>query len=182
MRFWLRGSIGILAVAIALACAGAAKADSIQMSYWGTGINGSMNLIGTPIGGGLYQITSVSGTENGTPIAGLAGSSGLNYFWLPDGSGYIYDNLMAPASYPVFGTPGLLFSLVGDLFPQNIYWGGNSYLEARYIGGGNFPSDFNITPINIRVSAAPEPSTLALLGAGMIALSGLMRRQKRRKS
>lgn len=180
MKFWFRGSMAVLAVAAVLLCAGAAKADSIQMSYWGTGVNGSMNLIGTPIGGGLYQITSVNGSENGAAIAGLAGSSGLNYFWLPDGSAYVYDNLMAPSSYPVFGTPGLLFSLVGNLFPENIYWGGNSYMEARYIGGGNYPNDFRVTPINIRVSAAPEPSTLALMGAGMIALGGLLRQRKRK--
>jgi PEP-CTERM motif-containing protein len=179
MRSWFRGSLGVVAVLVVLLCAGTAKADSIQMSYTGPGINGFMNLTGTPLGWGLYQITAVSGFENGIAIAGLAGSTGLNYFWLPDGSAFIYDNLMTPNSYPVFGNPGLLFSLAGSTYPENIYWGGTSYMEARYIGGGNFPSDFIITPLDIRVSSAPEPSALALFGVGLLALSTVIRRTRK---
>lgn len=178
MRFWFKGGISFAAVVAAMLCVGAAKADSIHMTYAGTGISGSMDLTGNPIGGGVYQVTSVSGVENGTAIAGLVGGSGPSYFWLPDGSGYLYDNLITPGSDPVFGTPGLLYSLAGGLFPENIYWGGSSYLLAQYIGGGNFPNDFVITPLSIQVSKAPEPSTLALFGAGLIGLGSIVRRTK----
>lgn len=180
MKSWFRGVISAVAVAVALLCVSGAQADSIHMTYTGSGINGSMDLIGNPIGGGVYQVTSVSGLENGTAIAGLTGGSGPNYFWLPDGSGYLYDNLINPDSNPVFGTPGLLYSLVGGLFPENIYWGGSSYLLAQYIGGGNFPNDFIVTPLSIQVSKAPEPSTLALFGAGLIALGSIVRKTKNR--
>lgn len=178
MKFWFRGGISAVALAVALLCAGAAKADSLHMNYSGTGISGSMDLIGTPVGGGVYQVTSVSGLENGTAIAGLVGGSGPNYFWLPDGSGYLYDNLINPTGNPVFTNPGLLYSLVGGLFPENIYWAGSSYLLAQYIGGGNFPNDFILTPLSIQVQRAPEPSTLALFGAGLIALGSIVRRTK----
>src|SRR5262249_33290448 len=148
--------------------------------YTGAGINGWMTLSGTPIGGGVYQITSIAGFENGIAIAGMVGGNGPEYFWLPDGCGYLYDNLMTPASYPIFGYPGLLYQLVGSAYPQNIYWDTNSYLEASYLGGGNFPNDFKITPISIRVNSVPEPGTLALLGVGMIALGSLIRQGKRK--
>lgn len=174
------GYLVALVAATLLVCAAPAKADSFQMTYSGTGINGFMNLTGNSLGGGLYEVTSVSGTENGTAIAGLVGGHGANYFWLPDGSGYLYDNYMTPGSSPVFSNPGLLFALVGDLFPENIYWDGTSYVEASYHGGGNFPADFNIVPINLQVTATPEPSTLALLGAGLFVLGGALKKKLRK--
>jgi len=180
MKFWLRGGISAAILAMALVCVGGAKADTIHMNYTGTGISGSMDLVGTLIGGGVYQVTSVSGLENGTVIAGLVGGSGPNYFVLPDGSSFLYDNLINPTGNPALTNPGLLYSLVGALYPENIYWGGSSYLLARYVGGGNFPNDFVITPLSIEISKVPEPSTLALFGAGLIALGSIVRRTKDR--
>lgn len=176
---WL-GYLTVLAAATLLVCAAPAKADSFQMSYSGSGVNGFMNLTGNPLGGGLYAVTSVGGTENGTAISGLVGGNGANYFWLPDGSGYLYDNYMTPGSSPVFSNPGLLFALAGNSFPENIYWDGSEYVEASYLGGGNFPSDFNIVPISLKVTAVPEPSTLALLSAGLLVM-GLGLRKGLRK-
>lgn len=180
MKFWLRGSISAAVLTAALVFVGAAKADTIHMNYTGTGISGSMDLVGTLIGGGVYQITSVSGSENGTAIAGLVGGSGPSYFLLPDGSYFLYDNLVNPAGNPTLTNAGLLYSLVGGLYPENIYWGGSSYLLAQYIGGGNYPHDFITTPLNVQVSKVPEPSTLALFGAGLIALGSIVRRTKDR--
>lgn len=180
MKSWFRGIVSAVMLTAALVCAGAAKADTIHMNYTGTGISGSMDLVGTAIGGGVYQVTSVSGLENGTAIAGLVGGSGPSYFLLPDGSSFLYDNLVNPTGNPTLTNGGLLYSLVGGLFPENIYWGGSSYLLAQYIGGGNFPNDFIMTPLSIQVSKVPEPSTLALFGAGLIALGSIVRRTKNR--
>jgi PEP-CTERM motif len=181
LRTIIRTSILALAVATVLVCASPAKADSFQLTYSGFGVNGIMNLTANPLGGGLFQVTSISGTENGTAIAGMVGGNGANYFWLPDGSGYLYDNYLTPGSSPVVSNPGLLFALLGSSYPENIYWGGNSYLEAGYLGGGNFPQDFNIVPISLQVAATPEPSTLALLGAGLFALGGLIKKRQRKE-
>lgn len=178
MKFWLRGGISVVALAVALLCVGVANADSIHMNYSSTGISGSMDLIGTAIGSGVYQVTSVSGFENGTAITGLVGGTGPNYFLLPDGSAFLYDNLINPTGNPALTSPGLLYSLVGSVFPENIYWGGSSYLLAQYIGGGNFPNDFILTPLSIQVYNVPEPSSLALFGAGLIALGSIVRRTK----
>ena len=180
LRNITRATLLALAAAAVLVCAGPAKADSFQLTYSGIGVNGFMNLTANPLGGGLFQVTSISGTENGTAIAGLVGGSGANYFWLPDGSGYLYDNYLTPGTSPVVSNPGLLFALLGSSYPENIYWGGSSYLEASYLGGGNFPQDFNIVPINLQVTATPEPSTLALLGAGLFALGGIIKRRLRK--
>ncbi|HUL15293.1 MAG TPA: PEP-CTERM sorting domain-containing protein [Terriglobales bacterium] len=181
MRTIIRAVFLALLTTVVLVCAGRANADSFQLTYSGVGVNGFLNLTANPLGGGLFQVTSISGTENGTAIAGMVGGSGANYFWLPDGSGYLYDNYLTPGTSPVVSNPGLLFALLGSTYPENIYWGGGSYLEASYLGGGNFPQDFNIVPISLQVTATPEPSTLALLGAGLFALGGIIKRRQRKQ-
>lgn len=180
MKWYLRGGMAVLAVAAVLLFAGAAKADSIQVTYSGSGISGWLNLTMNSLGGGVYQVTSISGSQNGNSILGMVPTVPSNRKYMPDGNYYAYDNLIYPGSSPLLDSLGLLFNIAGSTTnPANIYWNGTSYMESTYLGGGNFPNDFTWMPINVSVSAVPEPSTLALMGAGMIALGGLLRKRKR---
>lgn len=70
---------GILAFAVVclLVCAAAPVAAAPQAFDWSyTGLNGytvlaSGTLVATPLGGGVYQVTSISGTRNGLSITVL---------------------------------------------------------------------------------------------------------------
>jgi hypothetical protein len=137
-------------------------------------VTASGTLVGTSLGGNLFQIIDITGTrdyeENGvediSPINGLIDPGGFNF----------NDNLLDMSGTP-FLTEGFSFTLLagpGDdgAGNVNVYWDEAGYTEAflRQVGDGTFTaSDIG--------GDVPEPSSIVLLGLG---LAGIAFRKFRR--
>ena len=107
---------------------------------------------------GSYSDGFISGAIDGVVPLGTDG-------------GFIYDNLFGGA--PLFSNPGLLFD-VGGSQHVNLYSVGTDYHSVTYENGG-IPD----TPVSLTITAIPEPSSVALLMAGLGALGIASRRRAR---
>src|SRR5262249_50135609 len=95
----------VLAVAVlALSVfAGTASADQFTINFSGSGFNGTLDVDTTLESPGVYLIDSISGSVSGFPVTGLiaaTNTTGYSYYNLPDGSYWIYDNLLYANSDP----------------------------------------------------------------------------------
>jgi hypothetical protein len=172
----IRQSILIVAVITMLGFASAAHADTFQVSYTGSGLNGILNLTTTAKGGGVYQVTSLSGSQNGVPVTGLVpatAASGYTNYYVPNGDYFYFDNLIAPNSNPVFDVGGLLFDLLGSSTPENLYYNGG-YIVSNYVPGFSYPQDFSIKYVKLSVVPTPELPALPLFLVGAALLGGLV--------
>jgi hypothetical protein len=188
-------SIALLASATALAIAPAALADQISFSASGDGATTSQTMTLTPVGGvtGVYTITGISGTfgdpgigvPNGTAITALypdqgslastcyAGSCGETYH-SPDGM-WNYDNLaFTPGNSE--GVPLLFDGWGGELF--TVDYNGNIYeVNVGSLDGSLqlWASQSGTYVVNgtdgVPLAEGPEPSSLLLLGTGLLGLS-----------
>jgi hypothetical protein len=168
----------LFALVILLGCASAAYADSYQLTFTG-GLTGTLDLTATPLGGGSFLVTSVSGHENGLAVTGMIAPNATGFYAMSDGNGFLYDDKLFPTSHPVFDTAGLLFTLGGphgSIF-ENLYSvGSSSYLQSAYVSPGTpFPWDFSYVPVTFTLEksptvATPEPSRGALFLLGFLAL------------
>jgi len=173
-RFGVVLFVGLLLFAIG------AKADTFDL----TATNGSntvisLNLTGTVTATpGVYDITGISGTVDFDGVTSnvvniLPTTAGATYSTSTavDGWEILYDNLLN-VNAPYVDYYGLGFSLSDGLL-GNIYYD-NGYLYAQLDGAP--PSQ---VPLTVSVVQTPEPSSLALLVAGMVALMLLVIRRGR---
>ena len=169
----------LLVLALLLVGAPAAYADSYQVTFSGSGvfgtpIRGSLNLTASPLGGGAFLVTGVSGVENGLAVGGLIPSNSTGLVIFPNVNGFQYDDKLFPNSDPVFDKGGLLFTLVGPhggVIYENLYSTGASlYLESAYLNGLPYPLNFSYGPVKIGVVATPEPRDGAYVFLGALAI------------
>lgn len=165
----------VLSMAICLLVGLPAAADTYSFSYSGTGDAGTFNGSGTfdvsLITGDEYQINSISGTQNGDSMMLLApGAFGAN------------DNLFF-SNAPYLDESGVSFIAGG--VDYNIYFttlngGAGGYIVDCPVGsycatanGLGTPS----TTITGSFAAVPEPSSLTLLGGGLIGIGVRLRKR-----
>jgi len=164
MRTSTRWLILAVAVVALLASAGNASADTFTITFSGSGFNGTLDVDTTLVSPGTYAIDAISGTVGFSSVTGLVPtttSSGYSYYGLPDGSQWFYDNLLFADSNPVVDNGCILFTLAGVAQPVNLFSDSQGEFGI-YIGGGNYPKDFLINPVQISVVSTPEPSSLVL--------------------
>ena len=104
-----------------------------------------------------------------TGLVPTTNPSGYSTYILPDGDGWIYNNLLYPNYNPAVDYYGILFTLAGLSDPVNLFSNPGGIFGV-YVGGGNFPNDFQLYNVQVAVVKAAEPSTLALglMGIAML--------------
>jgi hypothetical protein len=192
----MRHSTFLSAVAGLLLLAGAtAQAETFTFSFSGSGFSGTGTLIGTadPYTTNAFDITSANGTINGGQIVLAPGSTGDSSGKVTDPTGAFYVNDViyldgnqgnqggGPGT-SVVDNNGLLFLDLSASTYYNIFSGspvGNDQIINR---PGIYPSSVPITftvteTFGSSVAATPEPSSLALLGTGLLGAVGMLRRR-----
>jgi hypothetical protein len=177
-----RRNTGIaLMLALLLTCAGQAWATHYTFSYQGSAISGSGELDAMDNGDGTSTVTSGYSTIDGIGTFTLITNPTTPSFSSSPTGAFNYDDILY-ASQPYLDHYGLLFSNSTLQMELNIWGNGlnQPYSAYTYVNGQAWYSSEN-NDVTFEVSESnpvPEPSTLFLLGAGLVGIAGFARRNR----
>jgi len=159
------------AVALALTAAGAARAETFELKFTGTGVSADLFAVAASANA---PVTSISGWLTDASVGpGTFGVTGL--------SGYAAaDNLLrSPAPYVSYS--GLSFTTDAggsfNLFDDNGHY---QLLTSILNPGGYADAAGSVSLSSLTVTVVPEPGPLALIAAGLLGLAGVKRRRQPR--
>ena len=169
--------VGLFFVAAVLLMATMAMADTFSFTYasQNNDILGQGLLFATANGDGSFTAVGGTTTNNIGSFTLVLNPNGKAI--KTDSSGlFNYDNQLFPQLDPVIDNDGLLFTN-GDVTHTlllNLFSDAASVYEA-YTGapGAGYPFHENVT---FTLTSVPEPSTLLLLGAGLLGLAATRRK------
>lgn len=152
-----------------------ARAMVWNWSYSGSAItaDGSFLTSDVPDAGGYYEILSIMGNRNGDAIVGLYPTGSA----IPGNEPYAIDNLIRISGLGQITLEGFGYSLASGAH-ANPYFADflspPAYSEVFTQG-----STFSEQPISFNATPVPEPSAIALIVSGLIAVAFCRRPQRR---
>lgn len=156
----------LVTVGCALLLVSAAGADEMSFTLSGPGLDASGTFYGEPTGTGQWLVGDAFGTFNGTNIVGI---------WpeLNSGNTFNFDNLFFSPGPAVDGS-GIVFVLAnGDMV--NLCYDTGCAGAAETYTAILWDPESGITDLDVDVAEfgapVPEPSTLAFVGSGLLALA-----------
>ena len=165
-------AIGVVWVSMLLASS--ACADSISFSLSGTNLSASGTFYGTQTSPGVWSVTGVAGTFNGSPIIGIDP--------LADNGQQFYFNNQFYWPGPVFDLYGVVFDLANGDKVNLCYDSGCAGAALTYTAIVWDGSGFAF--LNADTSAefgqpVPEPATIGLLCTGLLGVGGSWLRRRK---
>jgi len=163
----------LLTIIFLLNIVGSTGATSFNFDFSGNGLNGSGSLSLENIGGG--KLTAVDGSiKMDGETFDLYPAFNENSFNLSPLGAFYYNNIVY-SSAPYLDINGLLFTDKSGDIEVNIWGNGPAtpYSVWEYASGRSYFSSND----NVAFNAVPEPSTLILLGVGVMGLGGLRLRK-----
>ena len=163
----MKFSIALLALATALAIAPMARADTFDFTFNGGGYSASGEFT-TTLTGSPYTVTGVTGTADGYSITGLSSyASADQLLYFPATDGYYAD----------FG--GISFANANgvDYNITNYPSGSSNFINVSTLDLGGYGA--SAIPVEMSVTATPEPSSLLFMGTGLLGLAVVLYRKNK---